>query len=122
MFADDTNLFFAHKNTQHLFKTVNIELEKINVWFRANKLSLNEGKTKYTFFHKIRQKDNIPLKLPSLFINNKEIQRIRSIKFLGVMIDENLSWHEHLRVIENKISKNLGLLHKAKPFLNSDTI
>ena len=97
-------------------------MEKINTWFKANKLSLNEGKTKYTFFHKIHQKDNIPLKLPTLVINNKEIKRIRSIRFLGVMIDENLSWNEHLKVIENKISKNLGLLYKAKHFLNSDSM
>ena len=112
MFADDTNLFFSHKNIQHLFRNVNFELEKISCWFKANKLSLNESKTKYTFFHKPSQRDNIPLKLPSLLINETQITRVTSIKFLGVLIDENLTWGDHLSVVENKISKNLGILYK----------
>jgi len=41
MFADDTNLFYAHKNLNVLYHTVNSELQKINEWFKANKLSLN---------------------------------------------------------------------------------
>ena len=64
MFADDANLFSPQSNIKVLFINVNLELNKISVWFKANKLSLNEGKTKYTFFHKFRQKGNIPLKLP----------------------------------------------------------
>ena len=81
MFADDTNLFFSHKNRKDLFQAVNSELGKVFQWFNANKLSLNKDKTKYTFFHKAREKDNIPLKLPALFINDKEIERVTSIKF-----------------------------------------
>ena len=61
MFADDTNLFSSHSNIKDLFSNVNLELNKIAVWFKANKLSLNERKTKHSFFHKFRQKANIPL-------------------------------------------------------------
>ena len=60
MLPDDTNLFSSHSNIKDLFNNVNLGLNKIDVWFKANKLSLNEGKTKYTFFRKFRQKDNIP--------------------------------------------------------------
>ena len=88
MFADDTNLFFSHKNIKDLFQPVNSELGKVFKWFNVNKLSINKDKTKYTFFHKAREKDNIPLKLPALFINDKEIERVTSIKFLGVLFDE----------------------------------
>ena len=76
-------------------------VNKVFRWFNANKLSLNKDKTKYTFFHKAREKDNIPLKLPSLFINDREIKRIISIKYLGVLIDEHLTWKEHITLIEN---------------------
>ena len=69
----------------------NIELEKIPIWFQANKLSLNESKTKFALFHKSWDKDNLPLKLPILKINNFEIKRTTSIKFLGVMVYENLT-------------------------------
>ena len=92
MFADDTNLFYSHNNIKILFKNANDELEKISQWFKANKLSLNEGKTKFTLFHKPHDKDNLPLQLPNLKINNNEIKRYSSIKFLGVLVDENLTW------------------------------
>ena len=91
MFADDTNLFYAEENIKTLFDTVNIELQKIRQWFISNKLSLNVTKTKYSFFHKPSKKDNIPLVLPKLSICNNEIKRSKSIKFLGVFLDENLT-------------------------------
>ena len=71
-----------------------------------------------TLFHKLRDKDNLPLQLPNLKINNNEIKRSSSIKFLGVLVDENLTWIDHITLVENKLSKNLGLLHKAKNYLN----
>ena len=46
MFADDTNLFYSHKNITTLFQIVNSELKLVNEWFLANKLSLNAKKTK----------------------------------------------------------------------------
>ena len=89
---------------------------------KGNKFSLNEGKTKFTLFHKPRDKDNLPLQLPNLKINNNEIKRSSSIKFLGVLVDENLTWIDHITLVENKLSKNLGLLHKAKNYLNKKFI
>ena len=91
MFADDTKLFYAEENIKTLFDTVNIELQKTRHWFISNKLSLNVTKTKHSFFHKPSKKDNIPLVLPKLSICNNEIKRSKSIKFLGVFLDENLT-------------------------------
>jgi len=50
MFADDTTIFFKHKNFNVLFNTVNQELKKLNEWFISNKLSLNIKKTNYILF------------------------------------------------------------------------
>ena len=74
MFADDTNLFYEHKNIIKLFATVNEELMDINDWFMENKLFLNVGKMKYSLFHSNRV-DELPLKLPKLSVNNQEIKR-----------------------------------------------
>ena len=57
----------------------------------SNKLSLNVKKTKYSFFHKPSKKDDIPLVLPKLNVNNNEIAQTESIKFLGILLDKNLS-------------------------------
>ena len=83
MFADDTNFFLEHNNINTLFKTVNDELIKINKWFSANKLSLDIGKTKSSFFHKSGKKYSIPSHLPTLKINNHVIERVNTLKFLG---------------------------------------
>ena len=122
MFADDTNLFYSHSNIDTLFKTVNKELNYINEWFKANKLSLNISKTKYTFFHPQRKNDEIPLKLPILQINKTKIDRVECIKFLGVLLDECLTWRKHISCIENKISKNIGILYKSKFLLNQNCL
>ena len=97
MFADDTNLFYSHQNIKTLFGTVNCELEKICEWFRANKLTLNVRKTNYTLFHKNSTKDKLPLKMPESIIKRKSL-----VKFLGVMLDENISWENHIKTIEKK--------------------
>ena len=103
MFADDTNLFYSRKDIHSHFNTVNNELSNISHWFNSNKLSLNVDKTKFTLFQKVRQRDNIPLVLPTLKINNTLIKRVDHIKFLGVLFDENLTWKNHINLIENKI-------------------
>ena len=64
----------------------------------------------------------MPLVLPKLFINNQVIKRQWSIKFLRILLDENLSWKEHLKLTENKFVKNIWLIYKAKPYLNKDLI
>ena len=122
MFADDTNLFFSHRNISTLFLTVNNELHKIGEWFKANRLSLNIKKTKYTFFHKNSVKDNIPLKLPELKIANRAIERTHAIKFLGVLLDENITWKNHICSVEKKLAKNIGLLYRAKYFLDESSL
>ena len=92
---------------------------KVFTWFNANKLSLDNDKTKYALFHEAREKHNIPLKLPPLYINDGEIKRITSIKYLGDIIDEHHTWKAHITVTENKVSKNLGILYRARRVLDS---
>ena len=105
-----------------ILKTVNAELNVISEWFKANKLSLNIAKTKYTFFHKLSKRDHIPLRLPDLSINNIKVKREFAMKFLGVLLDENLTWRKHIELIENKVSKNLGILYKVKSLLNQECL
>ena len=93
---------FSHKNIKEFFHTAYLELNKVFKWFTANKLFLNKDKPKYTLFLKAREKDNISLKLPSLFMSDREVKRI-TVKCLGVLIDEHLTWKEHITVVENKV-------------------
>ena len=110
--------FYSHKNIKGPFYTVNSELEKMSHWFKPNKLSINIKKTKFILFHENSFKVDIPLKLPALMIGSNNIKRKSSIKFLGVMLDKHISWIDHVRTIENKIAKNIGLLYRGSQFLN----
>ena len=49
-----------------------------------------------------------------LAIKGKVIERMTSITFLGILLDEHLSWKNHILVVENKVSKNIGILQKTK--------
>ena len=83
---------------------------------------LNVKKTKYSFFHKSSKKSNNPLRLLNLNINGLTVEHDSSIKFLGVWIDENLTWRNHIQTIENKIAKNVGLLYQGKYYLDENCL
>ena len=101
---------------------MNEELASINQWFTSKKPSLNAKKTKYSCYHNPSKKDNISLMLPKLTINNNNVERQEFIKFLGVLLDENLNWKKHTEYTEKKIAKNLELLYKARPFLERNVL
>ena len=118
MFADDTNLFVSKSDINELFATANKELEHLSHWFKSNKLTLNTEKTKWILFHSLRKKSSLPSNLPQILIDNVEIKRDPVTKFLGVYLDENITWNQHISYICSKVSKNMGVLYKARNYLN----
>ena len=57
----------------------------------------------------------LPLKMPELKIGNSIIKRKSSVKFLGVMLDVNISWKDHIKTMEKKLAKNIDLLYRSLP-------
>ena len=53
---------------------------------------------------------------------NHDIERVNTMKFLGVLLDNNLSEKEHAKYLENNIAKNIGLMYRAKPFLDKESL
>jgi len=119
IFADDTNLFITGNNINDLIETSNHELTNIVQWITANKLSLNTKKTKYIIFSSRNRscKTNKSLKM-----NNEPIEQVKSIKFLGVILDRSLSWDKHINYIKGKISRGAGIISRAKKLLNQNTL
>ncbi|MBY0581213.1 MAG: endonuclease/exonuclease/phosphatase family protein, partial [Rickettsiales bacterium] len=118
IFADDTNLFLSHENINILFSNMNNELKKISFWFKKNRLSLNIDKTKWTIFYPNNKKQILPIIMPDLYIDNTILKREKITKFLGIFIDENLSWRPHINNISNKVAKSIGILYKSRDILN----
>ena len=116
LYADDTSLLNSIQLSMSIeckmaIDNINTELSNISDWLAVNKLSLNVKKTKYMVFHHINKK--IPDSL-QLHINSITIDRVKDFNFLGLTINENLSWKPHIHKLAMKISKQIGVLNKLK--------
>ena len=119
LFADDTNLIFSEKSLTSLMQNVNTELHKISVWFKTNKLVLNPNKTKFIIFtstHKRVTSDSI-----KLYIDGLEIEQVQTQKFLGVIINSQLNWQNHINQVCSKMAKAIGIINKIKCFIDAKT-
>ena len=125
LFADDTSLlgslcnFYTKKpetseDHQNISSKINSELGRIHDWLSINKLSLNIKKTKYMIFHSKRSTLKYEIDLQ---INAQPIERVKNFIFLGLTLDETLSWKTHIQDVSNKISKTIGILNRLKNVL-----
>ena len=101
------------KRYNDLIALLNSELEKLSLWLRSNKLSLNVQKTYYMVFHRARVKSD---EHAVITIDNVILQRTNSFKYLGVIIDYKLNWTQHIAHVRNKISKGIGIMYRAKKY------
>ena len=113
LFADDTTIYITHNNERYMEWCMQTDLNKINDWFRANKLTLNANKSNCIFFHK---KANSSRKM-ELSVSGTTIPQVTYTKFLGVWVDEKLNWNEHLTRLIPRIKRNLNLLRLSRNFL-----
>ena len=106
LFADDTNLFCKHKNLTSLQASMNNELSNVNSWLCADKLSLNIEKTSFVIFHPPQRKLTFNFHLT---LNGKQLQQESCIKYLGILIDSNLSWKPQIACTVKKIKRSVGI-------------
>ena len=119
LFADDTNLFFRGKNLDKIIVMMNTELKNIYKWVLSNKLSLNIDKTNFMVF---KTKNKRVLANNDVKINNTKLTRVISTKFLGIILDENLTWFNHITYLKTKISKGLGIIIKTRKLFNEKVL
>ena len=119
LFADDTNLFCKHKNLTSLQASINNELSNVNSWLCANKLSLNIEKNSFVIFHPPQRKVTFNFHLT---FNGKQPQQDSCIKYLGILMDTNLSWKPQIACIVKKIQISVGILSKLRHYLNIDIL
>ena len=110
-FVDDTMIYITHANLNYVRFCLEHNLATLQDWFLANKLTLNIGKSVCMLFGKHQNQE---LKLS---IGHESIPQVRSTKFLGLWIDENLSWSDHTNKLMLKLKANTNLLWVGKRFL-----
>ena len=118
LYADDTNIYLEGNSYNKTILELNTELLKIESWLVANRLTLNVSKTHYMIFHRSRIKtvDH------DLILNGNVVKHVTSTKFLGIIVDDQLKWKQHIDYIKNKISKSIGIIYKARNYVNRHTL
>ena len=94
-------------------------MDKLSIWFQANKLSLNLKKTKFMVF-KPRQKRSICN--IQISIDNQNIVKVKETNFLGVILDENLNWKSEILHVANKVGKSIGIISRCSFFLPKSSL
>jgi len=121
--ADDTNVLYVDYNLEYFIVTVNAELKKnFQHGSQQNKMTLNATKTNYMAFgNKFYNIDNNVMN-QSIMINDCEIKRVNSVKFLGIIVDEKLSWKNHIEMLAARLSRNIGILYKVSTKLPNEVL
>ena len=131
LFADDTSLFYSHKNKHDAESILNTELSNISQWLAANKLSLNVGKSKLLVFSNQKSNSKVSKRPESektgtdhfeLLINGETLKEVNFAKYLGVLIDNKLKWTNQIDAINLKVSKGNGLLAKIRHYVPSSVL
>ena len=120
LFADDTCLIFEAFNPVSLQNLINSELNNVDTWCCSNKLTVNPSKSNIIFISpKLLQNsnDNYNMTFADSFIAT-----VPNSKYLGVIIDNKLCFYEHIKLLESKVSRSVGILTKLKSFIPQQTL
>ena len=120
LFADDTVLMMKDKNISNLQIAVNQELCDVDNWMRYNRLSLNFLKSSF-FISTTKHKPNSTINF-CVNVGDHTIPCLESAKYLGVMIDKQLTWSNHVNSIINKLAKASRILSKVRHYVSKVTL
>ena len=118
-FADDTNLLCINKSIKVLCKKVNYDLKGITDWLNANRISLNVNKTEFIIFRSARRSLDCEINIK---MNGKRLFSSPYIRYLGILLDEHLSWTPHVMELTKKLNRSNSMLSKIRHYVDRDTI
>ena len=121
-FADDTLLYTTLNTGKNVDKYINDELNNVDTWLKNNQLKLNLNKTKYMIFQPHSQKFE-SLKNLKLYLNKDvEIERVYQYRYLGLIVDCDLNWKAHVKMLKNKLASAVGLLFRVRRYLDNKSL
>ena len=115
MYADDTVMYFTNLCTSETARVVQDDLNRVVQWMESSSLIPNQGKTKSMLFGSWQNLPKSPYFCIQLY--GKTLKRVAKFGYLGVVLDENLSWKDHVEYVSSKVSRRLGLLSRIRSCL-----
>ena len=110
LFADDTSLYMIVEDPGSVADLMNTDLSKIHSWANQWLVKFNPNKTEELIITKKHQPPNHP----PLFMNNVQVTRVEQHKHLGLIFNQQCSWHHHVQEITGKAWKRLNILRTLK--------
>ena len=118
LFADDTNVFVHDNDCTNLVSKAQKVLGQLKIWFDSNKLTLHLGKTNFSIFHCMERSAHF---CPDYFILNvTKICRTACTKYLGLIIDDKLSFKTHVDELCNSLTKYTGIFYRLRNSVSLD--
>ena len=116
LFADDGALYIEHVD-RSTYSNMKNELELIINWLRVNKLCLNADKTKFMIFDNVTGLDQFEITYKNYTKQTIREEKVRTKKYLGLVLDHQLKFYHHIDYIKKKIAKRIGAMYKSKTLL-----
>jgi hypothetical protein len=118
LFANDTSIVYSYSNSNKFIKELNSSFAVLNIWFANNMLTLNYNKTRFMQFS-CKPNNNINL---SINCNNNYISNTQSIKFLGLILDTNITWRNQIDYLHTKLGSASYAIRILKPLMPLATL
>ena len=121
MYADDTTIHTSSLSTAELYAKINTDLTRIRDWLLANKLSLNVTKTEFMFLTTDFKLSNLGKDF-SIKIGKPRVKRVKTTKYLGIHLDKNLKWNDHVNKLCSKVNRSVSGLKQARDYVPLDVL
>ena len=120
LYADDTIIVVSSDSPVSLKTALEEQLSELGHWFFQNKLTVNTEKTEVIFFGRINKIKECKDLAPIDFLGDK-LECKSSVKYLGVVFDERMSWDAQVKAVRKKAYFSLNKIKRVSPFLTEDT-
>jgi len=114
LFADDANHFRENENFLQLINDTEQDLVKIQSWMLANRLTINYSKTNFTIFSPSNRNSAAVESFCTINFSNKAVHKVNCVKYLGIYIDDNLTWKSHIEHVFSKLRCLIGIFYKVR--------
>ena len=118
LYADDTTLYDIQDSVEQIESNLQTAINNLHIWCRNIGMILNSAKTKVMLVTTNQKRQRLNNDNLDLNFNNEPLTMITNEKILGVYVDNNLTWSEHIKRLTRKIASSIWLLSKIKKFLN----
>ena len=118
LYADDTTLYDIQDSMERIEDNLQSALNNLHVWCRNNGMILNSSKTKVMLVTTNQKRQRLHNENLDLKFNNEPLNMISNDKILGIYVDKNLNWSDHIKHLSRKITSSIWLLSKIKKFLS----